>query len=67
MVGWELLGEGLQEVPCCFSCVNGTKSSVVAVLTRVCTEQEGGVLLRCLGGVVQHFDIPSYQVVCDIL
>lgn len=67
MVCRELLGESLQEVPCRFGSVDGTKSSVVAVLTWVCTKQECGVLLRRLGNVFQDFDIPSNEIVRDIL
>ena len=67
MVSWELLSERLQEVPCRFSSVDGTESSLVAVLTWVCTKQECGVLLRCLSSIVQHLDIACHQVVRDVL
>lgn len=67
MVSWELLGKRLQEVPCRFSSVDGTKSSMVAVLAGVCTEQESGVLLRRLCSIIQHFDIACNQIVRDVL
>ena len=67
MVCREFLGECLEEVPCRFSSVDGTESSVVAVLTWVCSEQECSVLLRRLGSIIQHFHVASNQVVRDVL
>lgn len=67
MVGWEFLGEGLQEVPGCFGGVDGTKSCMVAVLTWVCTKQESCILLGCLSCIVQNFHIARNQIIRDVL
>lgn len=67
VVSWELLCESLQKVPRSFGGVDGTKSSVVAILAGVCTKQESGVLLGRLCSVIQDFDISSDEVVRDVL
>jgi hypothetical protein len=67
VISWELLGEGLQEVPRRLRRIDRTKSSLVSVLTRVGTKQESGVLLRCLSCIIKHFDVTRYQIVRDVL
>jgi hypothetical protein len=67
VVGWELLGEGLEEVPGRFGSIDRSQSCLIAVLTRVCTEQERGVLFGNRRGVVQNLDIARDEVIRDVL
>lgn len=66
MIGRELLGEGLKEVPRGFGSVDRAQSSLVSILTGVCTKQEGGVLF-CCGRIVEYFYVASDKVVCNVL
>lgn len=66
MVGWELLGEGLKEVPRGFGSVDRAQSSLVSILAGVCTKQEGGVLFR-RSRIVKYFYVASDKVVRDVL
>jgi hypothetical protein len=67
MVGGEFLGEGLEEVPRGFGGVDGSQRRLVAILTRVCTEQECGILLGDWRGLVENLDVARDEVVRDVL
>jgi hypothetical protein len=50
-----------------FSSIDRPQSSLITILTGVCTQQESGILLRSLSRVVQHFDVARDQIVRDVL
>jgi hypothetical protein len=67
VVGWEFLGEGLEEVPGRFGSVDRSQGCLIAILTRVCTEQERGVLFGDRRGVVQDLNFACDEVIRDVL